>query len=626
MKPNAIISRLLPLCLACISLIACVGSVAYLTIGLTLTGIALTLLISIIGSVSILKYLPAETGRGPRGSRVWTVTYLFLALMGLALLFRAASDRALITPWAVVPIWEFAAYGAGTFLLIVAALRGSLNRWLLVVHYAWTFSVALIVYKIGYGFDPFIHQAAVKEIEAHGKIFPTTFYYLGQYSLVTIGHAIFGGPIALWDRLLVPVLAAVTLPLAAWHSLKEKLNNALGPVLILLLSFAFTPFILTTPQNLAYLFLLLAVIWSWHRKSRGDYILIWLLALASAVTQPIAGIPALAFAALLTAEHIWTSPRYVKAITYGAFAVFILALPLSFYIFAPVGSASATIVAPSLSMFSALIPGNPHSENVWLNFLYLIEANRPLAFLLLAAAGTIIAWKKHEHALLREYAAPATALAASAVAASAISFNFLIDYERSDYPSRILVVASLFLLPLAARALAAFWNRFRQSGYFIQAAFVLFFAAAITASFYLSYPRFDHYFNSRGYSTSKADILAVHWIVENAGGTPYIVLANQQVSAGALREFGFRKYFANNIFYYPIPTGGPLYQKYLDMIAAPTKKTMAEAMDLAGVDTAYFVVDEYWTDSLKVNAETRLIANATEVISDGQATVFKFTR
>ena len=49
------------------------------------------------------------------------------------------------------------------------------------------------------------------------------------------------------------------------------------------------------------------------------------------------------------------------------------------------------------------------------------------------------------------------------------------------------------------------------------------------------------------------------------GVSPYIVLANQSVSAAALLRFGFHTYYGAQ-FYYAIPTGAPLYQSYLDMV------------------------------------------------------------
>jgi hypothetical protein len=64
-------------------------------------------------------------------------------------------------------------------------------------------------------------------------------------------------------------------------------------------------------------------------------------------------------------------------------------------------------------------------------------------------------------------------------------------------------------------------------------------AFMLLASVYASYPRFDNYYNSRGYSTGEADITSVKRAEERADGEKYIALANQQVSAAALHEFGF---------------------------------------------------------------------------------------
>ena len=49
------------------------------------------------------------------------------------------------------------------------------------------------------------------------------------------------------------------------------------------------------------------------------------------------------------------------------------------------------------------------------------------------------------------------------------------------------------------------------------------------------------------------------------------------------------------MFYYPVPTGGPLYQIFLRMIEEnPTRELAMEAMNVTGVNRVYFVVNEYW--------------------------------
>lgn len=148
----------------------------------------------------------------------------------------------------------------------------------------------------------------------------------------------------------------------------------------------------------------------------------------------------------------------------------------------------------------------------------------------------------------------------------------------------------------------------------------------ITTSLYVSYPRFDRYFNSRGYSVGQNDIEAVRWIDKNADGD-YLVLANQQVSAAALSQFGFKRYYDNNIFYYPIPTSSPLYQYYLDMVyKKPDKRTITEAMDMVGVNQGYFVLNKYWWQFPKILAEAKFSADSWKEFGNGEVFVFKFAR
>ena len=148
----------------------------------------------------------------------------------------------------------------------------------------------------------------------------------------------------------------------------------------------------------------------------------------------------------------------------------------------------------------------------------------------------------------------------------------------------------------------------------------------ILSSLYLSYPRADRYFNSHGYSISSSDIKAVQLIAQEAGSGDYIVLANQQVGAAAVREFGLKKYYHGDLFYYSIQTGYPLYSYYLKMLDTPTKDIMNQALDYAGVNQGYFVVDKYWWAAKKIVLEAKLQAEAYVTIDGGEVYVFKYER
>ncbi len=94
-----------------------------------------------------------------------------------------------------------------------------------------------------------------------------------------------------------------------------------------------------------------------------------------------------------------------------------------------------------------------------------------------------------------------------------------------------------------------------------------------------------------------------------------------------MREFGFSHYYKSNIFYYPIPTGGELYQYYLSMVYnKPGKDTMFAAMDLTGVKKSYFVLNKYWWAFPKILEEAKLEADSWQEIDNGQVYVFKYSK
>jgi len=184
-------------------------------------------------------------------------------------------------------------------------------------------------------------------------------------------------------------------------------------------------------------------------------------------------------------------------------------------------------------------------------------------------------------------------------------------------------------------ALVKFIEKILQQERAVKYLFFCFLVFLLSCSLYFSYPRYDDYYNSRSFSTSQADVDAVNWINQDAGNTDFIVLANQQVSAAALREFGFQKYYKipspyqgegeSEVFYYPIPTGEKLYQYYLNMVDKNAdKKTALQAADLVGADTVYFVINNYWFGFEKILAEARLGADKTQSIDNGKIFVFKY--
>ncbi|MCB9798625.1 hypothetical protein H6758_02780 [Candidatus Nomurabacteria bacterium] len=123
------------------------------------------------------------------------------------------------------------------------------------------------------------------------------------------------------------------------------------------------------------------------------------------------------------------------------------------------------------------------------------------------------------------------------------------------------------------------------------------------------------------------DIHAVQYIHEDAGSQPYIVLSNALVSTAALQEYGFAKYYDINgfkQFYYSSPSGSPLYRLYQKMVYEGTKRAyIEEAMHLAGVQKAYFVINDYWSNFANIVMQAKI--NSDQYVSIDDEKIFVFT-
>jgi hypothetical protein len=570
----------------------------------------------------------------------WLLVFIYLCLFGGATLLAVtkATDLPIVSPWSVLG-WEFFGfYFLATLLIIWSALKKSQAFNLLIVLHFWlSCSVAFLIYKIGYGFDPFIHQASVAYIDDYGPVLPKTIYYIGQYSLIDILHKITMIPITVLDKLLVPLAAALLLPITANYVFSQKFKHEIGRKLLVLflLLLPYSLFIVTTPQNLAYLLLIIMIMLGLIVKKRIDWIMLYLLALTCFFIHPIAGLPAISFAALLTVKQ--SRLQYKQVFYVLAFIFNIVILPIAFLWVAKLQNPQA-VLSHLFDFSSITLVGlqYPHAHNWALNFVYLIQQNFGYLLLFFILLGLYFAYtrKKYRHYPCNIYFNQSLAFFISYLFTRNLSFGYLIDYERQNYADRVLVIACLFALPFVIIAIYHLILRIIKQENIVRYTLLLTLAGAVTASLYLSYPRLDDYFNAHGYATSSNDIATVQWIDNDAGGKDYIVLANQQVSAAALHEYGFAHYYAwreNNklkqVFYYPVPTGGDLYQYYLKMAdQEATAQTMHQAMTLAGVNTAYYVLNSYWWTFDKNLKEGKLSANSYQMIGNKNIYIFKYTK
>jgi len=645
-----------------LSLVAIFGALLYYLYALNWVGIIVALVLALATWLLLVRRLakPAAEAKGldeakqsdraepDKAKSLWLfILYGLLFLAALFVLYQSRSERALISPWQVVSARWFVLYALSSLALIFILIRKSVGAgwkigWLS-LHYFLSLAVALIVYRIGYGFDPFIHSATMELIDKTGAVFPKPPYYVGAYALIIILHKLSGLSIFFWNQIFVPLLTALFLPLAAYRFLRRADDDRApaGRVsefltVLLMLGLTFSPFIVTTPQNLTYLFLILTIFWGLRRSNPWPVLI---LAVATTAIHPLTGLPALAFAAWLFIRRYRAHLKSVwrRILLIGLFIFNALALPLALFFtgggtWKEVAPGLGPLIAPFTALFSGLSAAG--QENWLLNAVYFFAYNYNLWLLIIIVAGLayfIIKTRRVgsdrrpvENGLIFIN----LSLVIAYVLSSQLRFNDLINYEQANYANRLLVIMAIFFLPFVLEAINRLIKKIRTLAPAGQIIWLIFAIGLLSAAVYVSYPRFDRYFNSRGYSTGASDIKTVDQIARDTD-QPYIVLANQQVSAAALKEFGFDHYYqtpAGPIYFYPIPTGGPLYQYYLDMVYKnPDRATMDKAMKLIGTKTAYLAVNRYWFQSDRVIGLAKLTADRFWNVS-GEVYIFKYTQ
>jgi len=598
-----------------------------------------------------------------------TTIFLVLILFGFKLLLNSATAVSIRSPWEVVPVGFLAVFFLAliVWLLIINKDQQNSSRpfFLMSLLLFLGFAVAVVVYKIGFGFDPFIHEASQKLIFETGTLNPKPLRYIGHYSLVIFLAKILSVNLVVINKILLPFLASLILPVFAFVSLgkliPEKINRY-APVLLLVIPFSNLAF--SVPFSLGLFFLLLTALSVVDENSGRLPLLLSLIAL---LVHPLAGLPALILVGWQyvlrkktqlipertpnsirgqSKDKILKTLRQAQGIKYALLTITsILIIPLTFIILNSTSSLFQSSIASE-----SILDQIDFSLATWVPFyspyhlVYLFEKSLPLIALILIAIGLKYLWqtKKNTHLAL---VISAVLLLGSFFVSSYINFSSIISYERPEFILRFITIITVILLPIIAIGASRVIYNLKNIKHG-QIALYFFLPLVLTISLYLSYPRVDAFTKSRAFSTSASDLLAVQWIEQDAQGQEYIVLANQAVSAAALQEFGFRKYYdacpsrdsrsavpteqtndnCQQLFYYPIPTSSPLYETYLRLVYVnPTRQRIKTAMNLTDVNLAYFVINDYWLDFEKIVAAAKLETNEFTAINDGKIYIFKYS-
>lgn len=566
---------------------------------------------------------------------------IYLIFLSTAFLFLK-SGRTLEpvrTPWHFVSGWFFIFYffaSAWLFFLIIR-IRSGFILLPISLHLLFSFSIASIILPLGFGYDPFIHQATEKYILEHGLILPKPFYYLGQYALVVFSTKILSLPHIIIDKNLVPFLSALLLPPAIYFAFFKNLGTKISILLSLMFFLMpFSSFTFTTPQNLAELFVVLTALLGFSaligQFSKKILIVLIPLSLAALSIHPIAGIAAFIFIIPFFLNKIKISKKFILFFLLLSCFLYLLAFA-AFSFFSPLydvriaNNLDLSAFYHNLFRSEANLFLGSNLAEIFLAAAYLLY--HPMALfliiLILAGAGYSLAAKQNKQIYLLPTAF-LILLVNSFLLFSFVSFDFLIDYERGDFSWRIFNLGVLFLTPLALFFIGRLINSLLLRKPFFK--FLSFAAVSLllTFSLYFSYPRNDAFYYTRGFNTSVHDFRAVKYLDEITK-EDYVVLSNQQAGAAALTTFGFR-YYDNKYFFYSIPTGGELYKIFTKMAYEEDIKyeTAKTAMDLVGVNVVYLYLNDYWFNINRILPLLKENADELLRLEGGKVWIGKFVR
>jgi len=523
----------------------------------------------------------------------------------------------------------FTIYILATINLIILIMNDKckLVPILIALHYFLTTGIALIIYRLGYGFDPFIHQTTEQVIFTKGLIMPKPFYYLGQYSLIVFLAHFLQISIEWIDKLLLPVLLSAILPYTICKSIKKTFILPRNICHLLSLSFLFLPFALfiaTTPQALANLSCISIIFLSllYLEDKQIPFLSLILLALTTLAMHAISGIPIIIYLVLI---YLIKNKNLAAKIILPIFAALsALALPI------------ALLINSFISIYK--ISWQPNSINFidWPNIFttqykiifdlaYLYRNSIYWICILVTIATLIYLIRQKKARIFSASLLTFLILVINAVLLNFVKVNFIIEYEQGDFAKRIWQSAFYFLLPIICYGLYIFIQKCWQKNIIYKLFLIFLLSNFITFSLYLSYPRYDDYENSKFINVSAVDFQAVEYIENDSQDENYIVLSNQMTSVAALKIFGFTKYYNDNYFY-PIPTGGPLYDYYEKMLYTDTsRETMEQAMDFAGVKLAYFILPTYLKTFNTLDQKAQKSSDITFNIDD-KIYIYKYSK
>jgi hypothetical protein len=503
------------------------------------------------------------------------------------------------------------------------------------IHFFLTYSIAPIIYKLGYGYDGFIHRATEVWIKTNGFILPKEPFYIGQYGLVAWLSHITNLSIHIIDVYLVPVLASIFIPLVIFYTLKKSFQLPGNAPLLLVWLIPFIFYIslhLTTPHNLVLLFVILCIFSTLGFVYKQIPFFIPLtLSISAGLTHPLLGAPLFVFVlgAILIRKFTRPSIQWLILILLTTALALIPSVMFSAHLMLS-GYAFPELANPLLHLDNMIdMFRRPYwykaTDSIVLETLYNWQRLITPLIIISALIGFFV--KKRKNAI--DWILPMSTLGfwiSAWLLRTWIVFPGVIGAEQADYPLRLLVGGILFLLPLSMYGVYVLADMILQKfnySFISKKLLIILASFLLMVSLYLAYPQNNAKVFFPGFNVTRYDMQAVEWIHDDNAEYNYVVLSNPITAVAALEQYSFVKYFDTNqgeLFYYSIPSGGPLYPYYQKMLYEGQKREfMDDLMQFTGTEKSYFVISSYWGKFNEIVAGAKKTADSWQVIKNDKA-------
>ncbi|MFA6307564.1 MAG: hypothetical protein WCS88_00035 [Patescibacteria group bacterium] len=562
---------------------------------------------------------------------------LILDIIIFAVLFKKASLGIIRSPWELVSYKFWLVFLISNICLVTSLIDKKSYKNILLIswHFLLLVSIAIILYPLGYGYDSFIHNAAIKTIVQTGTIEPRLFFYLGQYGLSFFASNLFQINLANANKILLPFLFALLWPSTLFYGLKygfswTSQNSYLATLWSLFIGFGFA--IMTTPQSLTYLLaaIFIFILPEVNRKKISLYFPL-IISLLTISVHPLTGVPLLFFTILL---FVWRQSKtmlWAKILKPIVYIVSSLILPTLFAIYQRLSGLTWSDIF-HFKLWPLFENPSIHWLSTYsfpLDMLYNIEANKLWIYILAILFGLYFIFREHKLLFFNKLLIFNIILIINYLITTIfLSFNLQIDYQKNDYINRIAYLIIIFLLPVFLTFLYFLFNKTLKNHDKTKKIFVgVITIICIVFGTYFSYPVYDQHGNTKSFNVTATDLKTVKLINNDAQNQDYIVLANQMLGVAAIDTYGFTHYYNNN-FYYSMPLGtANIYQNFLAMIENNASREEAlKAMDKASVDKLYFVVNNYWHSAKQAITQAETSSDAKILVDNGVNTIFVYNR